>query len=139
MLSAQDEAACVTRLRIKAPGTSALFFNAPLYLVGGALDDTNPRDLDVVIVLPDKLFVACYGDTEAWDEDTTAKAVKQWEHDHDSGQPERLWLRWARDCAKVSERLTRFCHRRVDFKVQPESYASALEVKPRRQLWPEAP
>jgi hypothetical protein len=36
-------------------------FNAPVYLVGSSLHEPKPRDTDVVVILPDKIFYTRYG------------------------------------------------------------------------------
>ena len=72
----------------------ALYFDAPMYLVGSAaVRDSDVGDLDVVVVLEDDLYRVCY-------------PVKD------------LWFR---DCAKQSRELTLRVGYRVDFKVQCES------------------
>jgi hypothetical protein len=124
----------VMRLLGNAPVLSMLYFGAPVYLVGGALTDPDPRDLDVVIVLPDDLFVAAYGDREGWTPAGVDLAVSQWSGDLASATPGPLWRRWARDCAKWNTQLTRRCHRRVDFKTQPAVIAAGYEGRPRARL-----
>ena len=71
-------------------GYWALFFFAPVYLVGSAVYRSDPNDLDVVVVLEADLYWACY--------------------------PTRL--HWERDWAKQSRELTLLVGFRVDFKVQ---------------------
>lgn len=121
----------VTRLRRDANAISALYFGAPVYLVGGALTDPDPRDLDVVVIVSDELFVRAYGN----DSDSAPQhgmTLADWLTGRICGsngsghsvEPDAMWRRWARDMAKWNDRLTRSCHRRVDFKVQAASYAS---------------
>lgn len=102
---------CHLRALTYANALSARHFGAPVYLVGSAVWNPDPRDLDVVVVLDDELFVACYGEqadvASKWDD--TALAV--WRTP--------MWRRWARDCAKTSTKMTLFCRRAVDFKTQP--------------------
>lgn len=115
---------------------SALYFGCPLYLVGGALRSDDPRDIDLVLVMPDELFVACYADGGAHSPALAAKHVEAWRELH-CGAPykvTRLWERWAVDCAKHNRVLTLIGHRRVDFKTQPESYAATLAEHPRELL-----
>ena len=139
-LPASWELPCVQRLRTHAFSLSALYFNRPVWLVGGALTDPDPRDLDVVIILPDALFVACYGSDIAAsgcaaDMDRVDRERGLWCGSGHSANPEPVWRRWARDCAKVSEQLTRSVWRRVDFKTQIESIAIAQHpLKPQFRL-----
>ncbi|MBL8684436.1 MAG: hypothetical protein JNK05_35005 [Myxococcales bacterium] len=117
---------------------SALYFGCPVYLVGGAMTQDDPRDIDLALVLPDDLFVACYSDRrDAWDATKTAAAVDDWIAVHmgvKCSEPPRLWYRWAVDCAKHSRQLTLALHRRVDFKVQPETLAKIKETRPRELI-----
>lgn len=117
---------------------SALYFGSPVYLVGGAQTQDDPRDLDIVVVLTDPVFVACYGDRPAaWLPERTEAAVKAWIDEHVGsriGAPSRLWERWAVDCAKHSLQLTMALHRRVDLKTQPESYAEPKQEHGRTLL-----
>ena len=134
----EELAPCVIRMHAQAPGISMLYFGQPVYLVGKSLYScTDPRDIDVVVILPDDLFVAAYGDKERHQTDGIKNAITQWMVDNSKTiSPTKLWLRWARDMAKQNAFLTRVCDRRVDFKVQPQSYAQAMyEHKPRFQLF----
>jgi hypothetical protein len=133
---------CVTRLRREATAISALYFGCPVYLVGGALTDPDPRDLDVAVIVPDALYVAAYGD----DSDSVPQhgmALADWLCGRICGSnnssyrdaPDAMWRRWARDCAKWNTRLTQVCHRRVDFKVQAASVAAMQHGdRPRARL-----
>lgn len=116
-----------------ASGLSARYCGAPVYLVGGALTDLDPRDIDLVVPLPDDLFVACYGDTPfrvgAVDSELAA-----WSDSLGSADPRPVWRRWARDCAKASRALTLAVGRAVDFKVQPEREFARHEGCPRLRL-----
>lgn len=115
---------------------SAVYFGCPVYLVGGALRSNDPRDVDLVVVLPDDLFVACYADGGAHSPERTAKHIEEWTDLH-NGFPRsvtRLWERWAVDCAKHNRALTLVAHRRVDLKTQPATYAATLGDSPRELL-----
>ena len=132
----------VARLRRDANAIGALYFGAPVYLVGGALTDLDPRDLDVAVVLDDELFVAAYGD----DADSVVPSgmrrstwfqgrVCQFSCDGITVDPGPMWRLWARDCAKWNARLTRTVHRRVDFKTQPATLAEIHHAgRPRARL-----
>lgn len=104
---------CVLRAAVYSHALSARYYGLPVYLVGSALTAPDPRDIDIVIPIPNKLFIAMYGDNG----DNTTR----WKSGSRTSQPPPLWLRWARDCAKQSLELTMFCHRQVDFKTQPQT------------------
>ncbi len=76
---------------------SARYYQCPVYLVGSAMYSSDPRDLDVVIPIPEDLFVAMYGEDDG-----------------------TQWRLWARDISKQGRELTFACRRQVDFKTQPQ-------------------
>lgn len=117
---------CVVRARIFAHSLSMRYFGCPVYLVGGALYDYDPRDVDLVVPLPNDVFLACYGSRH--------DKIEAWGNGWATADPTPLWMRWARDCAKQSLELTRFCERAVDFKTQPQSFFDTLASKPRLRL-----
>lgn len=115
-------------LRIHANHLAARYYGCPVYLVGSALAESDPRDVDVVIVMPDDLFVRVYGD-HGDTIDTYLLAIG-------TLHPAAIWQRWARDCVKRSLELTERLHRSGDLKVMPERLASgaSLADKPRLRL-----
>lgn len=119
---------CVLRAWIYASALSARYFGLPVYLVGGALRDFDPRDLDVVIPVPDDLFRAMHGDPFG------KVDLTRWSSGLRDANPPAFWRRWARDCAKQSRVMTLFCGRTVDFKTQPQSYFDTYTDKPRIRL-----
>jgi hypothetical protein len=133
---------CVQLIERHGPGLSAVYFGLPVYLVGGALTDPDPRDLDVVIILPDDLFAACYGDWGPLTEEhkkagftVAEREVGLWCRGTLGRELTPVWRRWARDCAKHNRSLSRQVGRRVDFKTQVESIAKhEHEGKPRRRI-----
>jgi len=108
----------VLRAWAQASGLSARYFGCPVYLVGGALRDDDPRDIDLVVAMPDELFVCSYGD-HPWQTGATHREIDAWETSKDDANPAPIWRRWARDCAKQSRALTLSIARAADFKVQP--------------------
>lgn len=108
----------VLRVWAQASGLSARYFGCPVYLVGGALRDDDPRDVDIVVAMPDDLFVHSYGD-HPWRVGAVHDELDAWECSKNNAAPAPIWRRWARDCAKQSRLLTLSCARAVDFKVQP--------------------
>lgn len=84
-------------------------FAAPVYLVGSALFEEDPRDVDIVVILPDAAFAARYescGDFQALGSQVSEGA-----------------RRWAADVAKIGGQLALFHRMNVDFKIQPQSHA----------------
>lgn len=123
-----SHAPCVLRAWAYASALSARYFGLPVYLVGGALTDFDPRDVDIVIAVPDDLFRAMHGDPFGKVDLTT------WSSGLRDPNPPAFWRRWARDCAKQSRAMTLYCGRTVDFKTQPESYFATYSDKPRVRL-----
>lgn len=109
--------ACVERAELYARALSALYFNLPVYLVGHGATDPDPRDIDLVIPVPDALFVRMYADE--------GETLEAWGNGWPSEKPTALWRRWARDCGKTNLEGTEYCGRKVDFKTQPESFFSS--------------
>ena len=119
------------RLVARAWWLSARYYGAPVYLVGSAVTSDDPRDHDLVVILPDDLFVCCYGDRGE------THALNQWRYGPslpDRAEPPAIWRRWARDVARQGANLTAEFHTAVDFKVQCETFAAALDAMPRHLL-----
>jgi hypothetical protein len=106
-----------------AASLSARYFLCPVYLVGGAVTDSDPRDVDLVIPIPDDLFKTMYGMFPG----------EKYEME-DASNPSKHWRRWARDCAKQSRVLTLACIRAVDFKTQSQTTFATYDGKPRVRL-----
>lgn len=119
---------CVERASIYSHALSARYYGLPVYLVGSALRDPDPRDIDIVIPVLDDLFLAMYGDLT----DTLAGWQSGIRVPH--ADLPKTWLRWAKDCAKQGRQMTYFCRRQVDFKTQPQSYFDTFADKPRLRL-----
>lgn len=114
------------RLRVRARGLSARFYGCPVYLVGSAVTRDDPRDIDIVVVLPVDLFVAAYGDPG----DDITHFLRAW----GEPKPGRIWQRWARECAKQGASMTREFHRSVDFKVLHDRDVRTISDAPRVTL-----
>jgi hypothetical protein len=109
-----------------AHDVSRYYHGHPVYLVGGALRDleVEPRDVDLVCVLPDATFRWMFGGGYAdW------LVGRAWP---DRG--EGTWLRWARDTAKRSESLSEEARRLVDFRTMHEEQAKRYADEPRLRL-----
>lgn len=123
----------VLRAWAQASGVSARYFGCPVYLVGGALRDADPRDVDLIVAMPDDLFVNSYGENP-WRVGGVRDELDAWETSKGDANPAPIWRRWARDCAKQSAVLTKTCGRAVDFKVQPQRAFDAYATQPRIRL-----
>lgn len=90
------------------------FYGKPVYLVGSSTVKGNPRDIDVVCVIPDEEFMLRY----------QVDSIEQWGLRYRSGSfdlHESTW-RWADDCCHKALQGMQFTHKYIDFKVYPESY-----------------
>ena len=113
----------IEKLMIPIQGIIARYYGCDFYIVGSALRDPNPRDIDIVAKIPDDLFLAMYGN----DKDT----IQIWIDDVESWTFQtEIWKLWARDIAKQGKELTFLAGRQVDFKTQPASYFDKI-YKPR--------
>lgn len=101
-------ATCVERAIHHASSVSARYYALPLYLVGSGLTSPDPRDIDLIVQVPDELFQAMY----------------------EGGDEKAFWKRWAGDCAKQGLELTMLCRRQVDFQTQPQKVFERIN-KPR--------
>lgn len=98
-------------------------FGAPVWLVGSALREPLPRDVDVRVVLAEEDFRARYGEPGAWAEDAHSPA---W------GPARRAW---ARDVGKLSHDAAVRLGVNIDFQVEPAAYAQRWHAgKERRRL-----
>lgn len=104
------------RVRGYAPGLSSRYFGCPVFLVGGALLDPDPRDVDLIVPIPDDVFVAAYGALDEPEHAMGRWCGGSWGHD-----PPEIWRRWARDRARQSRELTLGCCRAIDFRTWPET------------------
>jgi hypothetical protein len=119
------------RLKKVIPVIRTRYYGCPVYLVGSALDKTYPRDVDVVIVVPDDLFLAMYGGSKARDNNETISTWIDCVNSYDTSKSSVLWSYWSRDIEKQGKELTYLCGLQVDFKTQPQTLFSSIE-KPRQ-------
>lgn len=87
-------------------------FGRPVYLVGSALEEPNPRDIDVRVVLSDAEFDARWGNPSGW-------------HVHGEG-----WRQYAHDMGKLCKQGSRRLALNLDFQVQ--RFSSAQEYAGKR-------
>lgn len=86
------------------------YYNGYCFLVGSHMnpDKENPRDIDIICVIPDTEFERRYGKLEDWDFET-------------SGYGGVLSERWTLDMSKRSRSFNFLEDTFVDFKVHPLS------------------
>ena len=92
-----------------------------------AVVDEDPRDVDLVVPVPDDLFLAMYNSGAPAD-------LSTWSSGQREANPSKMWRLWARDCAKQSRNATMFVQRTVDFKTQPQTYFDTYSALPRVRL-----
>lgn len=92
---------------------SQLIAAGTVKLVGSTLTKRTPRDLDLVLVIPTRLFVRLFG------------SVKQWLDEGETGRWSAIRYRWSDRCVRISHALERRigATKPVDFKIVPASAA----------------
>lgn len=115
------------------PAISTRYYGCTCWLVGSAQkkEAVNPRDIDLVIVVPDSLFLAMYAGDSCDTVETWVDSVENW-RSFDSF----IWKEWARDVSKQGKELTLIVKKQVDFKTQPESYFLSFNNKPKTKIFP---
>ena len=84
-------------------------YNAPVYLVGSAIRRSDPRDIDIRVILSDEAFEARYG------------SVQDWMAQGESGQWGEIRQRWAEECETITEQARRQLGIEIDFRIEPQS------------------
>lgn len=110
-----DRPELLAKLRREANGLSGLY-GCAVYLCGSALrdDNTDPRDWDIRLELPDPDFERRYG------------PVAEWEEQGASGEWGRTRGRWADDCLKQSRLSSRGTRLNIDCQIYPLSHCDGL-------------
>ena len=126
-------------LRKMANGLRGLF-GEPVYLCGSALLDSNanPRDWDIRITLPDRVFAQRYGELLTGERMTEAKVMRivdDWETQGLTGDWKAVRWRWSDECVKQSRQESERTGLNIDFQVYPKTHTDALyKTKPRARL-----
>ena len=83
----------------------------PLRLVGSALSKQKPRDLDLIMIIPDLLFEELFG------------PVAKWRDEGQSGEYTAVRTSWNERCIRLGRMLSRSLQTAlpVDFKILPAS------------------
>ena len=102
-------------------------YGFPIYLVGSALSgsNSNPRDWDIRLILPNDEFDRHFGDHNKW----------MWEGT--SGQWTEIRWKWSDACVKLSKQGYYECRLNIDFQIYPEEYADTVYPEssfPRMQI-----
>lgn len=112
----------------------ALRYGAPVWLVGGALRDDDPRDWDVRIILSFEDLKRAYGEPfKRMISTRQGKTVIMRTQDTLFDFAEWEWLR-GYDNVKVSRRMSHRMCAPVDFQIQTEQEASAWRRRQRIRL-----
>jgi len=115
-----------------------MFYGHPVYLVGSAIDKEFPRDVDLVIELPDKEFVTRYAWNVKGFNDTikVTEIINNWINSvvHGINCDDVVW-NWGQDCSKKSLQAIEFCQYNIDFKVHPVSYCKQFfDTNPKKKV-----
>lgn len=86
------------------------FYGHPVYLVGSALTKEEPRDIDVICILPDEEFKHRYG----------IKNIEQFFRDKILGDFSKPHWNLVDDYLKKTKHGWRFTKMNIDFKVKAE-------------------
>ena len=127
----QDLPAWRTSIQHRALLISAVYYGCPVYLVGSGRHQYEPRDIDIVVEMPDEMFAVTYALSGALSASKRTQDIKDWT-DQYTGQwykpPTKMFERWLADCAKNNKSMSYALMRRVDFKTQPQSYSEPSQV-----------
>lgn len=87
------------------------YYGYPVYIVGSTLTKENPRDLDLVCIIPDYDFELRYD-----------CKLREWINGFIMGSYSDEHWRWANECLKRSINGMKWTRKLTDFKVYPKSY-----------------
>lgn len=91
-------------------------FGVPVFLIGSALSEAEPNDIDVRIILPDGQFDVWFGDIVGI-------------RSTDPGAWSDRSYAWAAFCGKQAAWVSKFCGVPLDFQVLPECWWKAKYSK----------
>lgn len=91
------------------------FYGHPVYLVGSQITGVeDPRDIDVVCILPDEDFEIRYG------------SISEWVDQGESGMWKTVRHKWSQDCVKKTKHGIKETRLDIDFKVVPKSWSDDI-------------
>lgn len=93
----------------------AIYYQAPIYLVGSVLTSDNPRDIDVRVVLTERQMYRHYGKVIG------AKATREW----------KSWM-WRRAADQVKRSRQAVLGMTLDFQIQSEEESSGYMNNPEK-------
>ena len=96
---------CFERLKAYARNLS-IYYHSPVYIVGSAIRSSGYRDVDVIVVMPEKYFEARYG------------SIEDFKKGYVSGYG-IVSETWKRDCEKNWYRMATATGLNIDFKIMP--------------------
>jgi hypothetical protein len=100
---------------IKWANSLRAYYGHPVYLIGSQITGAlNPRDVDVIVAIPDQEFNLRYGDTEKWKTEVA------------SGMYSDIVWKWSDDRVKRSLAGMKNTGLNIDFRVQPQSHFDAF-------------
>jgi hypothetical protein len=97
-------------------------YGRPVYLVGGALKDPVPRDIDVRVVLSATEYIVRFG---SW---------KDWGYNLTSIEGMDAQRRWHLEIAKMNKQGASTTHLPIDFQIQPLPEAMKYVNEQRQRL-----
>jgi len=98
------------------------YYGHPIYLVGSQLSDkTNPTDVDVVCIIPDKEFSLRF-----------QVSIGDWHQERGCYIISESYWEWTDRCVKDSLNGMRYTKLKIDFKVYPET----LDLVYRSDIFP---
>ena len=106
----------------------ASFYGHSVYLVGSQLYKEDPRDVDIVIIIPNSEFVLRYINQFETIGHTDEEKCEQWTLRYQSGlYNESNWV-WAKDVSNKCLQAMKNIQMNIDFKVYPEYYQNRYHV-----------
>jgi predicted nucleotidyltransferase len=97
-----------------------LIVKYPVYLVGSVLKKDNPRDIDILCVIPDDDFEKIFN-----------LKPNQWKEEGKTGNWSNERYRWGSKCIAIAGILAKRLNSNVDFKFIPERFF--IENKDRKK------
>lgn len=130
-----EEIKCMTNSLVKRWANHiAGFYGHPVYLVGSQLTSKDPRDVDVICIIPDNEFVLRYINQQEVVGHSDVEKCQQWYLRWLTGLYDASNWTWCRDVSHKSLQGMDFCSQQIDMKVlsdtmQEEYYSDKMKLK----------
>lgn len=111
-----------SNLVVREANKLAAFFGHPCYLVGSQLTSETPRDIDLVVIIPDNEFVLRYINQREVIGHTDLGKCQQWGYRFKSGLFDESNWQWAADVSHKSLQSMKRTSMNIDLKVYALSY-----------------